>query len=316
MEEQIFDIKVYTPEDKSTWNGFVENSKNGNFLFNRDYMDYHSDRFVDHSLMIYRKGKLFALLPANVKDGVLYSHQGLTFGGLLLNNKSTVIDVLEVMEYMNQYIKSLGISRVVYKVIPMIYQNIPAQEDLYALFRLTNARLIGRNISATIYQNNKVKFIESRKSGIRKAQREGITFKISDDYAAFWKILDDNLANKYGSKPVHSLEEMKLLKSRFPKNIALYLAYHGDNVVGGTVLYIYGNVVHTQYISANEEGKALGALDLMFDYLINHEYVKYPIFDFGTSNEQMGHVLNEALIFQKEGFGGRAIACDIYEYEL
>lgn len=316
MEEQIFDIKVYTPEDKLTWNVFVENSKNGNFLFNRDYMDYHSDRFVDHSLMIYRKGKLFALLPANIKDDVLYSHQGLTFGGLLLNNKSTVIDVLGVMEYMNQYIKARGIKKVVYKVIPIIFQNIPAQEDLYALFRLTNARLIGRNISSTIYQNNKVKFIESRKSGIRKAQREGIIIKLSDDYSAFWKILDDNLANKYGAKPVHSLEEIILLKSRFPKNIVLYLAYHDEKAVGGTVLYICGNVVHTQYISASEEGKALGALDLMFDYLINQEYVKYPIFDFGTSNEQMGHVLNDALIFQKEGFGGRAISCDIYEYDL
>ena len=75
-------------------------------------------------------------------------------------------------------------------------------------------------------------------------------------------------------------------------------------------------VIHTQYISASVEGKELGVLDLMFDFLINREYVNYPIFDFGQSTEDMGHILNEPLIFQKEGFGGRGMIYDIYEYNL
>lgn len=75
-------------------------------------------------------------------------------------------------------------------------------------------------------------------------------------------------------------------------------------------------VVHTQYISANLEGKEIGALDLLFDYLINTEYSNYKIFDFGQSTENNGIYLNESLIFQKEGFGGRGVVYDIYEYEL
>lgn len=312
----MYRIELYTPEQKNNWNTFVENAKNSTFLFNRNYMDYHSDRFQDNSLMVYRKDKLYALLPANRKENTLYSHQGLTYGGLIMSNKATVLDIIEAFQAIHEFLKEQGINKVIYKPLPYIYHQTPSQEDLYALFRLTNAHIIGRNISSTIYQENKIKFIESRKSGIRKALANNITVKISNDYAAFWEILNTNLKNKYGVAPVHSLEEIQLLQSRFPKNIKLYLAYKGEQALGGTVLYLTKRVIHTQYISASIEGKELGVLDLMFDFLINHEYVNYPIFDFGQSTEEMGHILNESLIFQKEGFGGRGMIYDIYEYNL
>lgn len=312
----MFEVKTYEASLKEDWNRFVENAKNSTFLFNRNYMDYHADRFQDMSLMVYRKGKLYALLPANRKSDVLYSHQGLTYGGLILSNKATVLDVLDTFQAIHAYAKEQGIHKVVYKPLPYIYHQIPSQEDLYALFRLTDARIVGRNISSTIYQENKIKFIESRKSGIRKALVNGITIRQSDDFATFWEILDTNLKNKYGVAPVHSLDEITLLHSRFPKEIKLYLACQGDKVLGGTVLYLNKRVVHTQYISASMDGKELGVLDLLFDYLINHEYTNFPIFDFGQSTEDMGHVLNESLIFQKEGFGGRGMCYDIYEYDI
>lgn len=144
----------------------------------------------------------------------------------------------------------------------------------------------------------------------------GITVRLSNDLSTFWEILDTNLKNKYGVAPVHTLLEMQLLQSRFPQYIKLYMAYKDDIALGGTLLYITKQVVHTQYISANVEGKELGVLDLLFDYLINHEYTNYPYFDFGQSTEQMGHLLNVSLIFQKEGFGGRGMCYDIYEYGL
>lgn len=312
----MYRIELYDSSKKADWNAFVARAKNSLFLFNRDYMEYHSDRFKDYSLMIYRKEKLFALLPANRDENTVYSHQGLTFGGLILDSKAVVADVLEVFDFMNEYFKNDGVDKVVYKTVPYIYANLPAEEDRYALFRTTNAKFVARNISSVIYQDNKIKFIESRKSGIRKAKNNNVEVIKSDDFAAFWHILDENLRNKYGAKPVHNLSEILLLKERFPENIRLYLATKDGVAIGGTVLYITDRVVHTQYISASETGKELGALDIMFDYIINTEYVNYPIFDFGTSNEDNGHVLNEALIFQKQGFGGRGVICDIYEYTL
>lgn len=312
----MFEVIRYSAEHKSAWNQFVLNSKNSTFLFDRNYMDYHSDRFEDNSLMIYRKGKLYSLLPANKVGDVLHSHQGLTYGGLLMNDKVTVSESIEVFRVINVYLRECGFTKVVYKPIPFIYHQRPAQEDLYALFRTTRAKVTGRNISSTIIQSDKIKFIESRKSGIRKALANEIIIRQSSDLSDFWEILDMNLKSKYGVAPVHSLSEMQLLQSRFPQNIKLYLAYKGGIALGGTLLYITKQVVHTQYISANMEGKDLGVLDLLFDYLINHEYTNYPYFDFGQSTEQMGNLLNESLIFQKEGFGGRGLCYDIYEYEL
>lgn len=312
----MYKVELYTPERKKKWNIFIENAKNSTFLFDRNYMDYHADRFQDFSLMIYRKNKLYALLPANKKNDVLYSHQGLTYGGLIMSKKSTTLEVIETFQAINSFLKEQNINKVIYKPIPYIYHQVPSQEDLYALFKTTDARIIGRNISSTIYQENKIKFIESRKSGIRKALSNGITIQESNDYAAFWDILNTNLKNKYGVSPVHSLSEITLLQSRFPKNIKLYLACKDNKALGGTVLYLTPRVIHTQYISASIEGKELGVLDLLFDFLINHEYTSFTIFDFGQSTENMGNVLNESLIFQKEGFGGRGMLYDIYEYNL
>lgn len=312
----MFEILLYKPDLKALWNQYVDYSKNGTFLFRREYMDYHADRFEDHSLMIYRKGKLYALLPANRVNDTLYSHQGLTYGGLVTSFEATTVEILEVFCQINNYLRANGFKKVIYKAMPFIYHIHPAQEDLYALFKISHAQLIGRNISSTIFQSNKIKFIESRKSGIRKANRSGITIKESDDFVSFWEILDTNLKNKYGIAPVHSLAEIELLHSLFPQNIKLYLVYQDDMPLGGTVIYKTQQVIHTQYISASLKGKELGVLDLLFDYLINSEYASYPYFDFGQSTEQMGSVLNESLIFQKEGFGGRGVMYDIYEYDI
>lgn len=311
----MFEIKIYTHTDKNEWDRFVDSSKNGTFLFKRDYMEYHADRFYDFSLLIYRKNKLYALLPANRVEDTLYSHQGLTYGGIITSSKSGTFEILEIFNHLSSFLKSHNINKVVYKPVPYIYHSIPSQEDLYALFRI-NASLIARNISSTIYQKDKLKFIESRKSGVRKALNNKIEIHESDDFSSFWKILDDNLTNKYGTKPVHTLSEIEYLHSRFPDNIKLYLAFSYEQVLGGTVLYLTKNVLHTQYISASILGKESGALDLLFDELINKIFVDIPVFDFGQSTEQMGNLLNESLIFQKEGFGGRGVVYDIYKYTL
>ncbi len=310
------EIRRYRREDKELWNSFVNKARNATFLFDRNYMDYHADRFDDNSFMFYHKGKLKAVLPANVAGDTLYSHQGLTYGGLLLDKKATVEDVLECFDSMNSWLRENGISKVVYKALPWIYQQYPSEEDLYALTWKCKAQLISRNIASTIVIDNKLKFAESRKSGIRKALSLNIEVGESNDVDGFWHVLEDNLGNRYNAKPVHTASEMKLLMSRFPNNIKLYVAKMNGEIVGGTLIYVTPQVVHTQYISASVEGKKHGALDLLFDYIINKVYANCRYFDFGKSTEQGGAYLNEPLIFQKEGFGGRGVCYDWYQWEL
>lgn len=310
------EIRRYRREDKELWNSFVSKARNATFLFDRNYMDYHADRFDDNSFMFYHKGKLKAVLPANVAGDTLYSHQGLTYGGLLLDKKATVEDVLECFDSLNSWLRENGISKVVYKALPWIYQQYPSQEDLYALTWKCKAQLISRDIASTIVVDNKLKFAESRKSGIRKALSLNIEVGESNDVDGFWHVLEDNLGNRYNAKPVHTASEMKLLMSRFPNNIKLYVAKMNGEIVGGTLIYVTSQVVHTQYISASLEGKKHGALDLLFDYIINKVYANCRYFDFGKSTEQGGAYLNEPLIFQKEGFGGRGVCYDWYQWEL
>lgn len=310
------EIRRYRREDKELWNSFVNKARNATFLFDRNYMDYHADRFDDNSFMFYYKGKLKAVLPANVAGDTLYSHQGLTYGGLLLDKKATVEDVLECFDSLNSWLRENGISKVVYKALPWIYQQYPSEEDLYALTWKCKAQLISRNIASTIVIDNKLKFAESRKSGIRKALSLNIEVGESNDVDGFWHVLEDNLGNRYNAKPVHTASEMKLLMSRFPNNIKLYVAKMNGEIVGGTLIYVTPQVVHTQYISASVEGKKHGALDLLFDYIINKVYANCRYFDFGKSTEQGGAYLNEPLIFQKEGFGGRGVCYDWYQWEL
>ncbi|MBQ6651844.1 MAG: GNAT family N-acetyltransferase [Prevotella sp.] len=310
----MVEVSRYIPSQAAEWNEFVARSKNGTFLFDRRYMDYHADRFSDHSLIFRRKGKLVALLPANVKAHTLYSHQGLTYGGLVMGASVTTNEVADIFRSMNACLASDGIEKVVYRAVPHIYHSTPAEEDLYALFHVCGARLTSRQ-AATVVSTPRLRFAESRRSGLRKALRSSLTVGRSSDADTFWKILNDNLQQKYHSKPVHSAEEMRLLMSRFPNQIKLYLVEKDGEPLGGTIVYETSQVVHTQYISATKEGKAAGAIDLLFDHLLHREYADVPYFDFGTSLTSDGQ-LNPRLLFQKEGFGGRAVCYDTYAWNL
>ena len=301
----MFEVRRYTPDKANEWNRFVTASKNGTFLFDRQFMDYHADRFTDCSLMFYRDNALYALLPANVKDDVLTSHGGLTYGGLVMSSRCSAKGVQEVFAAMNTYLSDMGVRRVVYKAIPWIYHQLPAEEDLYALTSISHATLIIRDISSAVIGDRPVKFSESRKSGLRKALRMGLTVRESEDFATFWQILNANLTAKYGVRPVHSVSELELLHGHFPQGIRLYMVYDGETPLGGTLLFLTPQVLHTQYISATAEGKAHGAIDLLFNHLINEVYTDYRYID-----------LNEQLIFQKEGFGARAVCYDTYEWTL
>lgn len=311
----MFEIQRYSPDKTIEWNQFVVQSKNGTFLFDRRYMDYHSDRFIDHSLMIYKRGRLYALLPGNVSNGTFYSHQGLTYGGLIMNDRTTAADVVQIFKSLNVLLKQEGLDRVVYKPVPWIYHRQPSEEDLYAIVEVCGATM-SRGLSSTISKEHLNKWYRIRESGSRKARSLGVTVEASEDFAGFWSVLSHNLYERYGLKPVHTIEEIELLHRRFPKNICLVVAKEGSEIVGGTVLYINDRVVHSQYIAASPRGKNIHALDLLFEIVIGQALEQHAYFDFGISTEEHGTYLNEQLIYQKEGFGGRGICYDWYEWRL
>lgn len=310
----MIEVRRYNPDDADRWNSFVAESKNGTFILNRRYMDYHADRFTDYSLLFYLDDKLVALLPANVQGDILFSHGGLTYGGLVTTDKFKTVDALDVFTYLRKHLLLEGFERVIYKPCPWIYHSLPSEEDLYALFRF-GARLAGRDVATVVDLHNMLPMSTLRRRQAKKALDNGVTISRENGFIKFWKVLDDNLMQRYGVHPVHTLDEISLLASRFP-DIELYEAHLGGETIGGVVLYVCGKVAHVQYISANELGKKIGAIDLIFNKIIDVVKPRCRYLDFGKSTEQFGYFLNKGLIFQKEGFGGRAVCYDTYEWTL
>lgn len=311
-------IKIldYDTGQKAHWDTFIAQSKNGTFLFYRDYLEYHADRFTDSSLLFFSENEtLVAVMPAAVKGSTLSTHAGLTFGGVISDARMKLPLMLEIFDALKRYAKDKGIERIIYKAIPHIYHQVPAEEDLYALYR-HNASLTRRDVSSAIDMKEKLSFSKGRKYEIKQAQKHGLEVRRSDDFKTFMTIEEQVLREKHDSKPVHTAAELELLAGRFPENIKLFAAYREDEMLAGVVVYDSRTVAHAQYIAANDEGKRMGALDLILGYLINDYYSGKKYFDFGISTENDGRELNVGLIKNKQSFGGRAIVYDFYELSL
>jgi hypothetical protein len=312
LSDNSISVFQYSPEYKFLWDNFVSTSKNGVFLFYRDYMEYHSDRFRDHSLLFFKKGKLIGLMPANAKKGVLNSHEGLTFGGIISNSEMKTSIMMEIFEKIVGHCKEEGFTALMYKTIPYIYQQIPAEEDSYVLFR-HKAELIGREIISSIQLPLNVNYTKERVRTIRKAKSHNIVVKRSFDFRTFMKIEEEVLLERHGIKPVHRVDEIMRLAERFPNNIKLFASFKEDSMLAGSIIFESKNVAHAQYAADSNRGWDMGALDLVFDYLINEYYKNIKFFDFGSSTENLGQVLNGGLIRHKEGFGARAVMQDFYQ---
>lgn len=279
-------------------------------------MEYHDERFIDYSLLISNsRGQLIAVLPANIDGETVYSHQGLTFGGFLINEKMRTELMLQVFESLKTYLKSQEIKKLVYKPLPYIYHLKASDEDRYALFR-NKASLVKQEVSSVIYLNELIRYSKGRKWAVNKAKKENLQIVQSTDFRSFWKVLSEVLEENHRAKPVHTANEMEELAASFPENIKLFCVKRDSIIVAGAVIFENPDIVHTQYMANSVSGRELGALDLLIDNLIKEVYSNKKYFDFGISNEDSGLTLNTGLISQKEGFGAHPIVQDMYTLEI
>lgn len=280
-------------------------------------MEYHKDRFDDYSLLIFdAKDRLVAILPAHKIESALYSHQGLTYGGLILNQKIILSEVILITKSILEYLQKSDISKLELKIIPSIYNNFPSDEMEYICF-LLDAKLNRRDALAVLDISNQIEISRVRKRGIEKGKSNGLLVKEENDFTSFWNdLLIPNLKERYNANPVHSLAEITYLKSKFPNHIKQYNVYQNDKIVGGVTVFETNNVIHPQYISGNKTfNNELGGLDFLYHYLISNVYKNEKYFDFGISNENQGKQVNESLHYWKESFGARTIVQNFYSIE-
>lgn len=300
------------------WDVFVKASKNGTFLFCRGYMDYHADRFQDNSLIFTNdNGEWEAILPANIdSDNRLVSHEGLTYGGFVMLPQTRAWQPLRWFDALQSHAAQHGIASLSYRPTPYIYHTLPADEDLYALFR-NNARQEVCNLSSAVKLPDG---IASRlgKRAEKRARRYGVTVEPTDNVADFWQIIVDDRQRRHNITPVHNLAEMTLLHSRFPENIRLYVARCNGQIVAGAVLYVMprSGVLHLQYAAAAESAQKLYAVDAIYHRIVFDDYSDYKYFDFGISNEQAGRWLNTNMTDHKEEFGARSIIYQSFKLDF
>lgn len=308
-----YTVRLYQENDCENWNAFIGKAKNATFLFHRDFMEYHNDRFRDYSLIVLDKEKWVAVLPANVVGNEVFSHQGLTYGGLVYNEKVKLISVIGIFKAILYFLYQNKIEKLQLKLIPSIYHQKPAEELNYALF-LAEAQLIRRDAMAVVDLSKPYNISKTRKECIRRGIKNNLIIKEELNFKLFWEeVLEPNLDKKHQAKPVHNIAEIEMLQRKFPNNIRHFNVYQDDKIVAGTTIFISENVAHPQYVSGMGNKNELGSLDFLYHQLITSVFKEKRFFDFGISNEEQGKKLNEGLVFWKESFGASIIVHDFYE---
>lgn len=317
----MFHLEPYTPALSHVWDDTVRDSRNGTFLLHRAYMDYHAERFADRSLIVRNeRDDIVALFPAADKRGTesnaIISHPGLTYGGLILPMNTNGPLVLDILSAIAEYWRNEGRHQLIYRCIPHIYHRVPAEDDIYALFRL-GATFEECTLSCAWDTSSSPIRNENTRRNIARGRKNGITIAESSDWKNFHTMLTDNLAQRHNAAPVHSLNELELLSRRFPENIKLWTAIDVDgSLLAGSVVFLTETCAHTQYIASTPIGRDMRALAVLFDTLMAHYADKVRYFDFGTSNEDHGLILNDGLFRQKCGYGARAITYQAYSLKL
>jgi hypothetical protein len=277
-------------------------------------MDYHDDRFVDASVLVFDDGRLVAALPANRVENEVVSHGGLTFGGMISSPSMGAGGMLRAFDVGLELLRQSGVERLVYKPVPHAYHVVPAEDDLYALFR-AGGDLVGRDLSSAIRMDERLAYSKGRRSTLKRARSAGLSIAHSESFATFVDLAAANL-QRHGAAPTHSSDELALLASRFPDNIKLTVATLDEVVVAGVVVYETPVLVHTQYIASSELGKEVGAVDVIIDTLIDGYSKSKRWFEFGISTTEAGAQLNVGLLRNKESYGARALVYDRYRIDL
>lgn len=302
-------VKKYQDRDKDIWNQLISKADNRHFMFQRDYMDYHHDRFVDFSYLVFSDNHLIAVFPGCKQDRLWNSHGGLTFGGLIISSKNNRIGLIcEIYDAFFDQLQKDGFHEAFIKPLPSIYHVFSCEGELYALGK---EKIIEQltEVTTTVDLRSRASVSNLRKRQQKKANNYGLSVHRDDDYEPFWRILSARLESKYETEPVHTLTEIIKISAKFPNNISLYKVLDKDKTcLGGCVIFINDTVWHAQYISSTDKGMKLGALDLLFMSLIeNAQNAEAHYFDFGISTENNGLFLNRTLAQFKEGFGGRSV---------
>ena len=312
-----YSIRPYQESDYELWNTFVSAAKHATFLFHRDFMEYHKERFEDFSLLVFDKVKLVAVLPANRIENKVYSHQGLTYGGLVYASKLKIEKIEVILDLLFDFFKSKRIEHFYLHPIPSFYLGQGnAAIDFFLMKK--GAQLYRKEMNMVAHLHQEIPISKSKLKHFRRTEVLGLRVVEETNFQPFWeKILEPRLAEKYDAKPVHSLAEIQLLQERFPKNIKQFSAYLEDKIVAGITIFEFENGVKSQYGATSKKGEKYRALDFLFISLLDDIQKRGKhFFDMGIVNDSGEKGFHSGLLQQKEELGCTVWNQDFYKIKL
>ena len=318
-------IRRFTLADTQDWENFVANANNGTLFHERKFLGYHPQgRFSDHSLILEKKGRLKALFPAvaiqQEGQAVLVSHQGSSYGGLVVNQDLSFRESYDFIELLLNYAREAGFRKIQMTLPPAIYQR---RVSNYLDFSLIKHGFIykKRDVSSMLTiedspERNLQLFRSTHRTAVRKALKQGVTVTGSEDWSAFYAMLQENLKIRHNVQPTHTLDELLQLKKLYPERIQLQAAFWEGQMIAGVVNFsVNRDVVLAFYISHKEAFQHLRAVNLLFYEIIKwcHK-TGYRYLDFGIFTVNMEP--NFGLGRFKENFGASGVFRDTFIRDL
>ncbi|WP_066634995.1 GNAT family N-acetyltransferase [Desulfolucanica intricata] len=320
-------LEVYKDKFYSQWNDFVKHSRNGTFMQERTFLNYHPPgRFTDCSLMVYdSRDKIMAVIPAALKkEGektIFSSYPGASHGGIIVDKNFGTNEALTLIPLLIEHCRAHSFKGIEIKQIPRIYYSWPSDELDFAL--RYNGFFISSTELATALPLKEISIKpeymhESARRNIRKAEKQGVTVEESSKFSDYWKLLVTNLKQKHNTHPTHTLQEIFDLAQKYPQSIKLFAAFYKGEMIAGVLTFILNSrVINCFYICHNYDYQHLRPLNLLFYRLINWGIEKsYQYLDWGISTEDKGKYVNQGLFRFKESFGGRGVLRETYRLNL
>lgn len=258
----MISIKKYTEKLNNIWDDFIFKSNNGTIFHTQQFLNYHqSKKFINHSLLFFDNDTLLAVLPAVMRGNnmkVLHSHPGASFGGVVYIKNLNFVTYNNIISCLEQYCLDNRFDRIKLINTPNIYHQIKDDSFNYLLqwrgFVQTETYI--SHYLRNNFQNETLSLLNRRKQRYIKSivQKKTFSYAVNQNFDLFYPVL---LASKklFKTTPTHSLEELLILKEKFPQKIHLILFYQNKAVVGGSIIFfttqntalIFYNAINPKY---------------------------------------------------------------------
>lgn len=311
----MISVVEYNDDLIGEWDEFItKDSRNGGIFHERNFLSYHpKGKFHDRSLLFYEDGqKLLGVLPATQSDneaGIkIISHPGSSAGGIVYEKYAGLRKVISMVDAAVVFYKSIKMRSIELRIAEPIFSYPSDSELTYSLWHL-GFRISTREISSCVNLRHEDNWLEmGRKKNIfdvRKLQKFGAKVELCCVEVAY-KIIRNNLDVKYGKEPTHSVEELIILKEKYPDRVDPWIISIGKDIFATIVVFrVNQYAVHTFYIAQDYEYAKLQPMPMFFYEVFSfYKNLGYEWFNFGISSR--GDLIKWGILEFKERIGGRA----------